>query len=118
MFKPIDSFYLNHEEPNRSCFLALRELILGQDERIRETLKFKMPCFAIGKKLLCYLWSDKKTGTPYILMVDGNRIDHPELVAGDRKKMKVLYVASDVDLQVETIVEVLQKGLALINATI
>ena len=59
------------EEPNRGCLLELRNLILRQDNSIHETQKWRMPCLCYHKKPLCFLWTDKKTNEPYILMVEG-----------------------------------------------
>ncbi|KAA1242987.1 DUF1801 domain-containing protein [Aquimarina sp. RZ0] len=70
--KKIDCYYLNMEEPNKSCLLALRSIILKQDPEISETKKWGMPCFCFKKKMFCYLWTDKKTQDPYILFVEGN----------------------------------------------
>jgi hypothetical protein len=72
MIRETDAFYLNQEEPNKSCLLALRTIILDQDKQITETRKYGMPCFCYKGKMFCYLWTDKKTDEPYILMVEGN----------------------------------------------
>jgi hypothetical protein len=61
MFTELQNFYLKKEEPNKSCLLALRSIILDQDNNITETQKWGMPCFCYKKKMLCYLWTDKKT---------------------------------------------------------
>ena len=39
------SFYLKSEDPNKSCLLTLRDIILNQDEAVTETKKYGMPCF-------------------------------------------------------------------------
>lgn len=44
MMRETDRFYLNKEEPNKSCLLALRSMILQQDPGITETQKYGMPC--------------------------------------------------------------------------
>lgn len=74
-----DYFYLSKDEPNKSCLLALRRIILEQDSSIVETQKYGMPCFCYKGKGMCYLWIDKKRDKPYILIVDGLRLVHPEL---------------------------------------
>ena len=115
----LQQFYLDKEEPNKSCLLALRDLILKQDENISETVKYGMPCFCYKNKMFCYLWIDKKTAMPYILMVEGNFLEHPELVKGSRAKMKTLYIHPEKDLDLNTITNVLQMGLDLYrNGTI
>ncbi|MGO1672224.1 MAG: DUF1801 domain-containing protein [Sphingobacterium sp.] len=45
MVEQLHSFYLDKEEPNKSCLLALRDIILNQDTAIAETRKWGMPCF-------------------------------------------------------------------------
>ncbi|MFA9191076.1 DUF1801 domain-containing protein [Flavobacterium sp. FZUC8N2.13] len=109
----LENYYLNKTEPNQSCLLALRSIILNQDKDITETQKWGMPCFCYKKKIFCYLWIDKKTNEPYILMVEGKLLDFPELEEGDRKKMKVLRVNPNQDLPLKTIETILQKALEL-----
>jgi len=92
MLEEIHNYYLNKEEPNKSCLLALRSIILDQDKNITETQKYGMPCFCYKKKMFCYLWTDKKTDEPYILMVEGKYLDHPELEEGDRSRMKIFRI--------------------------
>ena len=109
----LDAFYLNQEEPNQSCLLALRTIILNHDENLNETRKYGMPCFCYGTKMFCYLWINKKTRWPYILMVDGKNLHHPALVAGNRAKMKVFNIDPTTDLLLHTIKTVLDEGLEL-----
>ncbi|WP_244307417.1 DUF1801 domain-containing protein [Flavobacterium fluviatile] len=108
-----DNFYLNKAEPNKSCLLALRSIILNQDANITETKKWGMPCFCYNKKMFCYLWTDKKTDKPYLLMVEGKHLDHPQLEQGDRTRMKIFRVNPDEDLPVKTIANILQNALDL-----
>ncbi len=113
MVDKLQKYYFNKEEPNRSCLLTLRSLILNQDPEITETQKYGMPCFCYKKKMFCYLWTDKKTDEPYLLMVEGKYLDHPELEEGNRSRMKILRVDPNKDLSVETIQHILQKALEL-----
>ena len=109
----LDSYYLQKEEPHRSCLLALRDIILGQDVNVMETRKWGMPCFCYKKKMFCYLWTDKKTGEPYILMVEGKHLEHPRLEAGNRSRMKIFRVNPNTDLPLEEIEGLLQDALDL-----
>lgn len=113
MVEELHNYYLNKAEPNKSCLLALRSIILDQDKDITETQKWGMPCFCYKKKMFCYLWTDKKTDKPYILMVEGKYLDHPELEEGDRTRMKVFKVNPNKDLSIKTIEGILQKALDL-----
>jgi len=115
----LDGFYLQQEEPYRSCFLALRSIILNSDKHITETRKYGMPCFCYGKKMFCYLWSDKKSNEPYILMVEGKRLQHPKLESGNRARMKILRINPNEDLDLSAINFVLNEALDLYrNGTI
>ena len=113
MLEQLDYYYLNKEEPTKSCLLALRSIILSQDTNITETRKWGMPCFCFKKKMFCYLWTDKKTEEPYMLMVEGAYLNHPKLEAGDRSRMKILRINPNKDLPLKTIKSILQKALDL-----
>lgn len=115
----LDSYYFNKEEPNRSCLFALRSIILEMDNNVTETRKWGMPCFCYKKKMFCDLWVDKKTDEPYILMVEGKHLDHPELEAGNRSRMKIFRVNPNKDLPIATIQFILNEALDLYrNGTI
>ena len=113
MIKESDIYYFNQEEPNRSCLLALRAIILRQDEHISETKKWGMPCFTFKKKMFCYLWTDSKTKEPYLLMVEGKHLDHPELEEGKRSRMKIFRVNPNQDLPLDFIELLLNDALDL-----
>ncbi len=109
----LNNFYLGQYEPNRSCLLALRKIILEEDQEISETVKYGMPCFIYKKKAFCYLWTDKKTSEPYILMVEGIHLDHSKLEAGKRSRMKILRINPNEDLPVPIIHDILNQALEL-----
>jgi hypothetical protein len=48
MEEELHNYYLDKEEPNKSCLLALRSIILDQDKDITETQKWGMPCLVIN----------------------------------------------------------------------
>lgn len=108
-----DNYYLSQKEPNQGCLLALRDIILKRDTNITETTKYGMPCFCYRNKVFCYLWTDKKTNEPYILMVEGKHLNHPELEAGNRSRMKIFRVNPHKDLPVNTIQTILNQALDL-----
>jgi len=61
------------------------------------------------------LWKDKKSDTPYLLLVDGNLIDHPLLEKGSRARMKILRVKPLMDLPVVTIRELIENASLIIE---
>lgn len=113
MPEQLHNFYLSKQEPNKSCLLALRSIILEQDTNVTETQKYGMPCFCYKKKMFCYLWTDKKTGGPYILMVEGKHLGHPQLEEGNRSRMKIFRVDPNKDLPIKTIKRILKTALDL-----
>ncbi len=113
MIDELEKYYFSKKEPNRSCLLALRSVILKQSDEITETMKWRMPCFCFRKKMFCYLWVDKKTEEPYILMVEGKHLDHPELEVGNRSRMKIFRINPNRDLPITTMELILNQALDL-----
>ncbi|MFT6867614.1 MAG: hypothetical protein ACJA08_002457 [Cyclobacteriaceae bacterium] len=113
MLRDLDNFYQEKKEPTRSCLLALRKIILDQDQNVTETRKYGMPCFCYKSKMFCYLWTDKKTGEPYILMVEGQYLNYPVLEIGNRSRMKIFRINPNQDLQLPTIEMLLNDALDL-----
>ncbi len=119
MLNELEQFYLKQEEPNRSCLLAMRQWVLQHYPHFTETRKYGMPCFCYYNKACCYLWTDKKTNEPYILMVEGNYLKHSQLESGDRARMKILRINPNNDLPIATIKAVLDEAIMLYeNGTI
>src|SRR5690606_8162139 len=113
MLQELHNYYLNKEEPNKTCLLALRSIILDQDKDITETQKWGMPCLCYKKKMFCYLWTDKKTNDPDSLRVEGKYLDHPELEEGNRSRMKIFRINPNKDLPIRKIESLVQKALDL-----
>ena len=112
MIEQLNNYYLTKEEPVRGCLLALRYIILNQDKNMTETQKWGMPCFCFKQKIVCFLWTDKKTDEPYILFAEGKYLEHTELEAGHRSRMKILRLNPNLDLPKVTIENILQQALA------
>ncbi|HMH20831.1 MAG TPA: DUF1801 domain-containing protein [Puia sp.] len=113
MLREIDHYFLNKEEPAKSCLLALRKLILNYNDEITEAWKYRMPFYCYKGKMFCYLWADKKTHQPYLGIVEGNKIDHPLLIAEKRARMKILLIDPEKDLPIKLISGILSRVLKL-----
>ncbi len=113
MLRPIDNYFLQQEEPTKSCLQFLREHILQLDEQITEAWRYGMPFFYYNKKRFCYLWVHKKYGKPYIGIVEGKLVDHPQLITENRAKMKILLLDPTKDLPIKTIDAILKKAMIL-----
>lgn len=111
MIRDLDNWYLDKEEPNKSCLQALRTWIANFDEHLTEAWKYRMPFFCFKGKMFCYLWVDKKTNQPYIGIVEGGKIDHPSLIQDKRERMKIMHIDPNKDLPIKIIAEVLQEAM-------
>ncbi len=112
---PIETHFLNLPELSRDTILALRQTILQYNKDINEVFRYSMPFYCFKKQRICYLWLDKKSGYPYIGFVDGNLMNHPLLIQGDRKRMKILNINPSDDLPLATIHELLDMAIEVLN---
>ncbi len=115
MFAQINNFYLSQPEPNQSCLLVVRKIILDHDKSLTEHWKYSMPFFYYKGKMLCYLWTNKKTGQPYIGFADGNKMDFPELIQEKRSRMKIFMVDTEKDLPVKKIKLLLKAAIEVLE---
>lgn len=113
MLRDIDNFYLLKEEPVKSCLLALREIILAQDKDIAAAWKYGMPFFCYKGKMFCYLWVHKTKLQPYIGIVEGKHIIHPDLIIEKRSRMKIMLFDPAKDLPVTKIKRILKQAIDL-----
>jgi hypothetical protein len=113
MLRETDNFYLQKEEPIKSCLLALRDIILSQDKEISCSWKYGMPFFCFRGKMFCYLWVHKKHHLPYLGIVEGKKFDDPDLITEKRSRMKIMLLDPNQDLPIKKIKTILQKAIDL-----
>lgn len=113
MTREADNYFLKLPEPAQSCMLALRNHLLNYGAQLTETWKYSMPVYTLRGKMFCYLWTDKKTGTPYIGIVNGNLIQYPGLMAGSRARMKTYDIDPLKDLPVTHINAILALAISV-----
>ena len=113
MISDHDNYYLQHTEPINSCLLALKTIILKQDPYITTEWKYRMPFFCYKGKMFCYLWVHKTLHQPYLGIVEGRHIEHPDLIMEKRSRMKIMLFDAEKDLPVETIESIIQQSLNL-----
>jgi hypothetical protein len=109
----IDDFYLKFEEPIKSTFLALKDIILNQDQEISMSWKYGMPFFSFKTKMFCYLWLDKKTQQPYIGIIEGKHFEEKFLIQGNRSRIKIMLFDPNSDLPIEKIKQIINKAIQL-----
>lgn len=112
MLRPVDHYFSTKTEPAKSCLEFLRAYVLSYDG-ITEGWSYGMPFYYFRKHRICYLWTDKLTGKPYLGIVDGKLIDHQALVSQGRKRMKILPLEPEEDMPVELLDEIMKKLLGL-----
>lgn len=109
----IDNYFLKKEEPLKSCLLFLRDFILSYEDGITEVWRYRMPFYLYRGKRFCYVWVQKKTGIPYVGIVDGKLIDHPQLIQEERSRMKIFLLDPRKDIPLKTLRSVLNASLKL-----
>lgn len=112
MLRDIDHYFLSKDEPAKSCLQFLRSHLLNHGDQLTEAWKYGMPFYCYRGKMCCYLWTDKKSGQPYLGIVNGNKINHPDLLAGTRNRMKVLMIDPELDIPVDKINGILNMAIA------
>ena len=113
MLRPIDNYFLQKDEPVKSCLQFLREFILTQEDNITEGWKYGMPFYFYRGKRFCYLWAHKKYHQPYIGIVDGKAINHLDLIIEKRTRMKILLIDPSKDIPVKKLDGIFKEVLAL-----
>jgi len=64
-------------------------------------------------KRFCYLWVHKKFQQPYLGIVDGKKINHPDLILEKRARMKIMLFDPAKDIPLKTIRVILGATLKL-----
>jgi len=113
MLRDIDYYYMQQKEPVKSCLLALRQIILAHDKDITDAWKYGMPFFYYKGKMFCYLWVHKKLQQPYLGMVEGKHLSHPELIVEKRSRIKIMLFDAEKDLPLKKIKTILQDAINL-----
>ena len=72
-----------------------------------------MPFYFYKGKRFCYLGVHKKYQQPYLGIVDGNKIDHPDLIIEKRARMKILLIDPNKNIPVKKINLILREVLGL-----
>ncbi|UKT62279.1 hypothetical protein LOK61_10945 [Pedobacter mucosus] len=65
--------------------------------------------------MLCYLWIHKKFQQPYIGLVDGNRLQHEDLLQEKRARMKILLINHLEDIPSAKTKFILNRAIAIVN---
>lgn len=106
------TFYLKWEEHINSTLQALQFLLQDFSEEMEETTKYGMACFLYKGRPKFYLGIDlNRNKEPYVLFVDGNKIEDPRLEQGSRKRMKAYRVDPNKDIDKNELYELLELAI-------
>ena len=81
-------------------------------------MEYSMPMFCYKQKMFCYVWVHKKYLQPYLGIVEGTRLNHPDLLMEKRSRMKILLFDPAVDLPIGKIKSILQEALDLYRSSL
>jgi len=113
MLRAIDNYFFQKDEPIKSYLLALREMILKHDKNITEAWKYGMPFYCYNGKMFCYLWVHKKYKQPYIGIVEGKKVEHPQLIIEKRARMKIILFDPVKDIPIDIINDILNQAISV-----
>ena len=111
--RPIDNYFLQQEEPAKSTLEFLRQHILRFAPDITEKWQYGMPFFLYRDKRFCYLWTHKILNQPYLGVVDGKLLKHPDLLQEKRSRMKIFLVDPANDIPLKKVNAILREALNL-----
>lgn len=111
----LEQYYFQQEEPFKSLFFALRDIILSWDNQIIECLKYGSPCYLYRGKIMCYHFKDK-SGQAYVLFNNGKELNHPLLETKGRKLMKSVDVFPDQDIPYEGLTKIFLQAKTFIDS--
>lgn len=111
----LDNFYLQQDEPLKSCFLALRDLILKHNKNVTHAWKYNMPFFLYKGKMFCYIWTHEKLQQPFIGFNEGKRLNPPALTFENRSRIKIMILDAGKELPADAIEEVLDMAIELVK---
>ena len=113
MLRDIDNYFLQHDEQINSCLQALRTYILAKDRNLTEAWRYSMPMYYYKRKMCCYVWIHKKLKLPYVGIVEGSRVNHPDLLAEKRSRMKIILIDPAKDIPLKKLNDIFKQMLAL-----
>lgn len=70
-----------------------------------------MPFYCYKGKMALYLWVHKKYNQPYVGIVEGKRIEHPDLLQEERARMKIFLVDPNKDVPLRKLNSILREVL-------
>jgi len=97
MANEVDNWFEDFEHPLKNVMLDVRQIILGADERITESIKWKTPTFSYEGNLVSFQSNAKRFVS--LMFHTGAKIpgDHPFL-EGDAAQVRTMKIADTDEL--------------------
>ena len=98
--KEVDSWFVDYEHPHKDAMLQIREIILGADRRMTESVKWSSPTFSFEGNLASFQPRTKNFVS--LLFHRGSEIpgDHPRL-DGDAALARVMRFEDLEDVEIQ-----------------
>lgn len=108
----VKEWFSSAPEDKRALLLTLRDLILKQDNRIVEEVKWSRPCYSINGKLFCYLYLTKNHVT--LGFQKGTSLKDPDrMLTGTGKEMRHINFLTLSDLEQPGIQQLIEEAVNL-----
>ncbi|WP_394747966.1 DUF1801 domain-containing protein [Spongiimicrobium salis] len=114
----VDAFLEEKQHPLRSEIQLVRQIILGTDDRIEETIKWKSPTFMYKGNIASFFFNAKKFVS--LMFHKGASIKDPYgLLEGDGKEARVarFYTIDDIQEKKEALEQLILEWIKLKDKT-
>jgi len=110
----VDDWFGRYDNPLRDLVLAVREVVLGADERVTEAIKWQAPTFMYRGNIASFFPKAKKHVT--LMFHQGAALDDPAGIldgAGDTSRSLKVTDAEDLDAKKDAIAALVRSWIAL-----
>lgn len=101
--------FSKYDEDIAACMMGVDQLLVDFDKGIQRAIKYNSSCYVLNEKMFVFAMVEKDTKRPYILFTDGDLLEHPKLIQGDRKRMKVYYLNPTEDIDKNELYNLLEQ---------
>lgn len=98
-------YFLTLPEPTQSALLCIRNF-LTQEMALQEHWKYNTPFYYFNGKWFCYMSYHQKRDQCYLGFVKGYKIQHPQLISGGRKQIKIYPINPKRDINIQELKEI------------
>jgi hypothetical protein len=111
--KTFESYLQSLIPEMQDWMFSTKTIIANKYPNFEFAMKYGCPFFMHNKKMLFYLWTDKKLNQPYFSFRFGLQLQDKDLVQGDRKFYCVYYCKKEQDLPIKKVFQLIDKSIVL-----